>query len=119
MQEPLPHWYRIAEQVVSSGEKKKQAYSITVEGSKGIHLSIHPSRATVTVERTADVRTLSAVDLVSPVQAVGFSVAHKQRVQRSAAAAATAAAALLSGPHCQDMNSFTKGCPGPEGREPE
>lgn len=90
--------------------KKKQAYSITVEGSKGIH----PSRAMVMVERTADVRTLSAVDLVSPVQAVGFSVAHKQRVQRSAAAAA-----LLSGPHCQDMNSFTKSCPGPEGREPE
>lgn len=25
------------------GKKKKQAYSITVEGSKGIHLSIHPS----------------------------------------------------------------------------
>lgn len=70
------------------------------------------------VERTADVRTLSAVDLVSPVQAVGFSVAHKQRVQRSAAAAA-AATTLLSGPHCQDMNSFTKSCPGPEGREPE
>lgn len=101
------HWYRIAEQVVSSG--KIQEHSIMDEGLKGIHLC----GAMVLVQRTAGIHTLSAVDLVSSVQTVGFSVAHKQRVQRRVAAA------LLSGPHCQEINNFTKRCPGPKGREPE
>lgn len=90
MQEPLLHWYRIAEQVVSSGERKQEQHDgRRVKGQK----SNPTCREKILVERTAGVHTLGAVDLVSSVQTVNLSIAHKQRMQ------CRVAATLLSRPH--------------------
>lgn len=77
---------------------------------KGQRAPIHAEGELREIERTAGIRTLSAVDLVSTVHTVGFSIAHKQRVQRRVAAT------LLSRPHCQEMKIFYQGLPSAEGQ---
>lgn len=52
-------------------------------------------------ERIVEMHTLSTVDLISPIQAVCLSIAHKQGMQR------TVATAFVSGPHCEEMHHFT------------
>lgn len=104
MQEPLLHWYLIAEQVVSEKNNKDTAL-----GLKDRRAYIHPYIHMTQGERIVEMHTLSTVDLISPIQAVCLSIAHKQGMQR------TVATAFVSGPHCEEMHhsyQCVMDCPG-------
>lgn len=90
------HWYLIAEQVVSEKNNKDTAL-----GLKDRRAYKHPYTHTTQGERIVEMHTLSTVDLISSIQAVCLSIAHKQGMQR------TVATAFVSGGHCEEMHHFT------------